>query len=340
MELLTCSNSVCKTITIPSPNSSIATPDITATITIPTGLKIASANVSHGVITGSVWTIPSLPAGEDAIMEVCFNPLDCAIAPTGKGGTIVVSTTANETNTSNNTATFSLEYFTCADLEGCPGLLEETNAKADPGGGIAYSLLLKDETALTVDGIPLEAVLTLKGNGVENILATDENGRFVLYSDDEIHMFVGNNVITITPTVVGLMSNDASVVASTSGLALMSDSGDITVTLAVGDALVYTADYSADYTSRSLTDKEYVDTRIASSGSFAVVLNASGEGTITVAELTTAFPALHLSLTDAAEMRTIHIVSVVGTTVNFKVYNTAGPVANETVGVIWLYHND
>jgi hypothetical protein len=119
MPLLNCTTSVCKKITIPSPNKTFSTPNITVVVDIPTGLKVLSATVNYGTVAGNTWTITSLPAGEDGILDMCFNPADCNVEPTGKTGNVTISTTANEVNLDNNVIPFVLDYTTCGEIGGC-----------------------------------------------------------------------------------------------------------------------------------------------------------------------------------------------------------------------------
>lgn len=123
--LLKCGDTICKTITIPSPSKWVNTPDVTVVFTIPEGLKIASTNVSHGVVAGNVWTIASILAGESPTLDVCFDINNCSVVPTGKTGTITVSTTAVESNENNNVTEYTLDYYTCEDVDVCvptPGI--------------------------------------------------------------------------------------------------------------------------------------------------------------------------------------------------------------------------
>jgi len=119
MQLLTCDTNVCKKVTIPSPSNSVPTPDIMVVVDIPTGLKVESSSITHGVINDNIWTIASLPPSEDAVLDICFNPLDCDVAPTGKTGNITISTTATESNLANNVIPFTLDYITCGEINGC-----------------------------------------------------------------------------------------------------------------------------------------------------------------------------------------------------------------------------
>jgi hypothetical protein len=117
MKILNCNDTICKTVTIPA--SRVPVPDIVTTITIPAGLIIESTTLSHGVVVGNVWTIDLLPANQDATLDICFAINDCDVTPTGKSGTITVSTTLSETNTSNNTIPFTLEYISCGEFKNC-----------------------------------------------------------------------------------------------------------------------------------------------------------------------------------------------------------------------------
>jgi hypothetical protein len=120
MKILNCNDTICKTVTIPA--SKVPVPDIVATVTIPTGLIIHSTTLSHGVVVGNVWTIDLLPANQDATLDICFAINDCEVTPTGKSGTITVSTTLSETNTSNNTTPFTLDYIACGEFKDCSGI--------------------------------------------------------------------------------------------------------------------------------------------------------------------------------------------------------------------------
>lgn len=373
MQVLNCNTSVCKKITIPAPNKTISTPDITVVVDIPAGLKVASATVSHGVINNNIWTIASLPANEDGVLDICFNPADCEVFPTGKSGNVTVSTTANESNLANNVIPFTLEYTTCGDIDGCSDVL----------GIVKNDTVSTALMAFVVDEDDMVSDLDTKVPTQQSVktfveVSASDAGLFTGVSDWSADTFTGNQqngirasaglyegfigVDTINSDVqmtrYGAFGSPPSVVSLTQGQAKVS--ADLSVTIRAEDnntavivgssgvsvssdqvsfsGVRYGADYSADFTDRSLVDKEYVDgLNVLYAGALTVVTNGIGEGAFTITGVATVPPNILLTLTDGGEMRTIHLVSTVGNTVNFIAYNSSGPLNAASLGVNWRY---
>ncbi len=117
MQIVSQGTILCREICIPSPSGVINVPNIVTTITLPEGFVEHTAPiVSHGSYSAGVWTIPQLPAGEDATINICFTPsVEC---PTGKTLTAAIDL-QDETNLGDNEATVDLEYITCCEIAAC-----------------------------------------------------------------------------------------------------------------------------------------------------------------------------------------------------------------------------
>ena len=133
MNLFTPGNNICKTLVIPPVGSIVS--DVATTVQIPADLSVVSATPSLGSYLNGVWTIPALPCGVEASLELCFGYADPNTCPTSKELSANITTTTLDTNLNNNQVDITLDYITCCDLSECTPTEELVSVECYTEGG-------------------------------------------------------------------------------------------------------------------------------------------------------------------------------------------------------------
>lgn len=213
MNLFTPGNNICKTLVIPPVGSIVS--DVVTTVQIPADLSVVSATPSLGSYLNGVWTIPALPCGVEASLELCFGYADSNTCPTSKELSANITTTTLDTNLNNNQVDITLDYITCCDLAECTPTEELVSVECYTEGGEVLTCDGTDNAQNTLQYTPATDVVVDDITLLSSIAGADAPAMDIFEGD--VRIAGSNDTVPMdnTTTANTWFFNSASLVGGT-----------------------------------------------------------------------------------------------------------------------------